>query len=172
MDTTARFISGINAIDGLTVVGNPEVSLFSFTTTKGNPYDLFDELNEKAWFVQFQLSNDYCPANLHLTVSKIHEHLVDEFLMDLKACVEKVQKKGLVKKATEKVTIEAVKKLAQNLSPENFEKLGKLLGFSNGKVPEKLALINRIMDVLPPDTVRNTLIDYMNDFYTFELERG
>ena len=171
MDTTARFISGINAIDGLEVVGNPEASLFSFTTTKGNPYDLFDELNEKGWFVQFQLSNDYCPANLHLTVSKIHEHLVDKFLLDLKACVEKVQKKGLVKKATEKVTIETVKKLAQNLSPENFEKLGKLLGFSNGKVPEKLALINRIMDVLPPDTVRNTLIDYMNDFYTVNEER-
>ena len=158
MDTTARFISGINAIDGLKVVGNPEVSLFSFTTTKG-------------WFVQFQLSNDYCPANLHLTVSKIHEGLVDEFLLDLKTCVEKVQKKGLVKKATEKVTIEAVKKLAQNLSPENFEKIGKILGFSNGKVPEKLALINRIMDVLPPDTVRNTLIDYMNDFYTLNEER-
>ena len=77
----------------------------------------------------------------------------------------------MVKKATEKVTIEAVKKLAQNLSPKNFEKIGKILGFSNGKVPEKLALINRIMDVLPPDTVRNTLIDYMNDFYTLNEER-
>lgn len=171
MNTTHRFIEGINAIDGLQVVGNPEVSLFSFTTTKGNPYDLFDELNEKRWFVQFQLSNEYCPANLHLTVSKIHETLVDEFLIDLKACHEKVQKKGLVKKATEKVTIETVKKLAQNLSSENFEKLGKILGFSNGAVPDKLALINRIMDVLPPDTVRNTLIDYMNDFYTVNEKR-
>lgn len=171
MNTTHRFIEGINAIDGLQVVGNPEVSLFSFTTTKGNPYDLFDELNEKRWFVQFQLSNEYCPANLHLTVSKIHETLVDEFLIDLKACHEKVQKKGLVKKATEKVTIETVKKLAQNLSSENFEKLGKMLGFSNGAVPDKLALINRIMDVLPPDTVRNTLIDYMNDFYTVNEKR-
>jgi len=171
MNTTHRFIEGINAIDGLQVVGNPKVSLFSFTTTKGNPYDLFDELNEKRWFVQFQLSNEYCPANLHLTVSKIHETLVDEFLIDLKACHEKVQKKGLVKKATEKVTIETVKKLAQNLSSENFEKLGNMLGFSNGVVPDKLALINRIMDVLPPDTVRNTLIDYMNDFYTVNEKR-
>ncbi|MDC0015194.1 aspartate aminotransferase family protein [Flavobacteriales bacterium] len=171
MNTTHRFIEGINAIDGLQVVGNPEVSLFSFTTTKGNPYDLFDELNEKRWFVQFQLSNEYCPANLHLTVSKIHETLVDEFLIDLKACHEKVQKKSLVKKATEKVTIETVKKLAQNLSSENFEKLGNMLGFSNGVVPDKLALINRIMDVLSPDTVRNTLIDYMNDFYTVNEKR-
>lgn len=170
MATTHKFIEGINAIDGLQVIGNPEVSLFSFTTTNGNPYDLFDELNEKGWFVQFQLSNDYCPANLHLTVSKIHEGLVDEFLVDLKTCQEKVQKKGLLKKAKEKVTIEAVKKLAQNLSPENFEKLGKMLGFSNGSVPDKLAMINRIMDVLPPDTVRNTLIDYLNVFYTVRRE--
>lgn len=171
MSTTARFIDGINSIEGLQVIGIPEVSLFSFTTTQGNPYDLFDELNDKGWFVQFQLSNDYSPANLHLTVSKIHENLVDEFIKDLKECHQKVQKKGLVKKAAEKVTIETVKKLAQNLSPENFDKLGKLLGFSNGKVPEKLALINKIMDVLPPDTVRNTLIDYMNDFYTLNQER-
>jgi len=171
MKTTQRFIEGINAIDGLQVVGKPEVSLFSFTTTKGNPYDLFDELNKKGWFVQFQLSNEYCSANLHLTISKIHEQLVEEFLKDLKECHEKVQKKGLMKKASEKVTIETVKKLAQNLSPQNFEKLGKILGFSNGKIPAKLALINRIMDVLPPDTVRNTLIDYMNDFYTINEDR-
>ena len=168
MKTTQRFIDGINAIEGLEVVGKPESSLFSFTTTIGNPYDLFDELNEKGWFVQFQLSNDYCPANLHLTVSKIHEGLVEDFLIDLKACHEKVQKKGLVKKATEKVTIETVKKLANNLSPANFEKLGKMLGFANGAVPDKLAMINRIMDILPPDTVKNTLIDYMNDFYSNE----
>lgn len=171
MATTQRFIEGINSIDGLTVIGNPEVSLLSFTTTKGNPYDLMDEMTEKGWFVQFQLSNDYCPANLHLTVSKIHEELVEHFLHDLQISVKQVLKKGVVKKATEKVTIETVKKLAQNLSPENFEKLGKLLGFSNGKVPDKLALINRIMDVLPPDTVRNTLIDYMNDFYTYHEKR-
>ena len=171
MSTTARFIDGINEIQGLEVIGNPEVSLFSFTTSKGNPYDLMDEMTEKGWFVQFQLSNDYCPANLHLTVSKIHENLVEKFLVDLKECHEKVQKKGIVKKATEKVTIETVKNLAQNISPENFEKLGKLLGFSNGKVPVKLALINRIMDVLPPETVRNTLIDYMNDFYTYKEAR-
>ena len=98
-------------------------------------------------------------------------------LLDAQPCrniwklYEKVQKKGLVKKATEKVTIETVKKLAQNLSSENFEKLGKMLGFSNGAVPDKLALINRIMDVLPPDTVRNTLINYMNDFYTVNEKR-
>lgn len=171
METTARFIEGINSIDGLEVIGNPEVSLLSFTTTKGNPYDLFDELNDKGWFVQFQLSNNYCPANLHLTVSKVHEDLVDEFIRDLRECHLRVLKKGLVKKASEKITIETVKKLAQNLSPENFEKLGKLLGFSNGKVPDKLALINRIMDVLPPDTVRNTLVDYMNDFYTLNQDR-
>lgn len=166
MTTTQKFIEGINKIEGLEVVGNPEVSLLSFVATKGNPYDLMDEMNEKGWFVQFQLSNDYCGANLHLTVSKIHEGLEEEFLVDLKTCHEKVQKKGLIKKATEKVTVETVKKLAQNMSPENFEKLGKILGFSNGKVPDKLALINKIMDVLPQDTVRNTLIDYMNDFYT------
>ena len=171
MKTTKRFIDGINAIEGLEVVGEPESSLFSFTTTKGNPYDLFDELNEKGWFVQFQLSNKYCPANLHLTVSKIHEGLVDNFLTDLKECHEKVLNKGMLKKAKEKVTIETVKKLANNLSPENFEKLGKMLGFSNGTVPDKLSLINQIMDVLPPDTVRNTLIEYMNDFYIYRNDR-
>lgn len=171
MATTHRFVEGISAMDGLEVIGNPEVSLFSFTTSKGNPYDLCDELNQRGWFVQFQLANDYCPANLHLTVSKIHEGLVEDFLYDLAKSHTKVQQKGMMKKAAEKVTIETVKKLAKNLSPENFEKLGKLLGFSNGKVPEKLALINRIMDVLPPDTVKNTLIDYMNDFYTHHETR-
>lgn len=171
IETTQKFIAGINAIDGLYVMGNPESSLLSFTSDSINIYDLMDEMVERGWHLQFQLKNDYSKANLHLTIAKAHKDLVEKFLIDLQDAVNQVKKKGFLKKASTKATVKTVSVLAKNLSPENFEKLGKMLGFSNGKVPDKLALVNEIMDSLPDETVKNTLLEYFNDFYTYSEER-
>ncbi len=171
LETTRRFIEGINAIEDLEVMGKPESSLLSFTSDKLSIYDLMDEMVERGWHLQFQLSNEYSKSNLHLTVARAHKDLVDDLLKDLSEAVAKVKKKGFLKKAGTKATVKTVSALAKNMSPENFEKLGKLLGFSNGKVPDKLALVNEIMDVLPEETVKNTLLEYFNDFYTYSEER-
>lgn len=171
LDTTRRFIEGINKIEGLYVMGAPDSSLLSFTSDKISIYDLMDEMVERGWHLQFQLSNEYSKANLHLTVMDQHKELVDDLLKDLQDAVNTVKKKGLLKKVGTKATVKTVSTLAKNLSPENFEKLGKMLGFSNGKVPDKLALVNQIMDTLPEDTVKNTLLEYFNDFYTYQEER-
>lgn len=171
LDTTRRIIEGVNSIDGLEVMGKPDSSLLSFTSEKLSIYDLMDEMVERGWHLQFELSNEYSKANLHLTVMKTHKNLVEPLLNDLREAVEKVKKKGLLKKVGTKATVKTVSTLAKNLSPENFEKLGKMLGFSNGKVPEKFALLNEIMDSLPEETIKNTLLEYFNDFYTYQEER-
>lgn len=171
LDTTRRFVKGINNIEELHVLGTPDSSLLSFSSDKISIYDLMDEMVERGWHLQFQLSNEYSKANLHLSVTRPHADLVDALLADLQDAVNVVKKKGFLKKAGTKATVKTVSALAKNLSPENFEKLGKMLGFSNGKVPDKLALVNQIMDVLPDDTVKNTLLEYFDDFYTYQEER-
>jgi sphinganine-1-phosphate aldolase len=171
METTQKFITGINAFEELYVMGNPESSLLSFTSDTVNIYDLMDEMVDRGWFLQFQLKNDYSKANLHLTIARAHKDLADNFLKDLRDAVDQVKKKGFLKKASTKATVKAVSVLAKNMSPGNFEKLGKMLGFSNGKVPDKLALVNEIMDTLPDETVKNTLLEYFNDFYTYSENR-
>lgn len=168
MATTKRFVDGINSIDGLEVVGKPEASLISFITTQGNPYDLTDELHAKGWLVQFQLSNDYCPANIHLTITKIHETMVDDFIADLKACHKKVKQKGFLQKSAEKLTVDTVKRIAEYVTNDSFEKMNKALGLTDGSVPKKTGFINQIMDVLPSDKAKSTIIDYMNEFYTYK----
>lgn len=171
LDTTRKFVEGINKIEGLYVMGSPDSSLLSFTSDKLSIYDLMDEMVDRGWHLQFQLSNEYSKANLHLTVMRPHAELVEQLLSDLQEAVNVVNKKGFLKKAGTKATVKTVATLAKNMSPENFEKLGKMLGFSNGKVPDKLALVNEIMDTLPEDTVKNTLLEYFNDFYTYQEER-
>lgn len=171
LETTQKFIAIINSIPELEVMGTPESSLFSFTSDKISIYDLMDEMVDRGWHLQFQLKSDYSKANLHLTIARAHKDLVEEFSVAIKESVAACKKKGFLKKAGTKATVKTVSALAKNMSPENFEKLGKLLGFSNGKVPDKLALVNEIMDTLPDDTVKNTLLEYFNDFYTYQEER-
>lgn len=171
MATTKKITAGINAIDDLYVMGNPEVSLLSFTSDKISVYDLMDAMVDKGWFLQFQLSSDCSKANLHMTIAKAHKETADQFLLDLQVAVNQVKKKSLLKKVSSKATVKTAVALANNLSPDNFGKLGKLLGFSNGKVPDSFATVNEIMDTLPDDTVKNTLLEYFNDFYTYKENR-
>ncbi len=171
MATTKKIIKGINAIEDLYVMGKPEVSLLSFTSDSISVYDLMDAMVDRGWFLQFQLSSDYSKANLHMTIAKAHKETADQFLLDLAEAVKQVQKKSLLKKVGSKATVKTAVALANNLSPDNFNKLGKLLGFSNGKVPETFATVNEIMDTLPDATVKNTLLEYFNDFYTYKEKR-
>ena len=171
LETTQKLVNGINAIEELEVLGNPDATILSFTSEKINIYDLYDVMNHKGWFLQFQMTSDYCPANLHMNITMAHGPKVENFLAELKEGVKEVTKKGVLKKLGTQATVKAAVALASNLSPENFKKLEKLLGFSNGKVPENFALINQIMDKLPNETVKSTLVAYFNDFYTYQENR-
>src|SRR5690606_10827528 len=99
--------------------------LLSFTSDTISVYDLMDAMTANGWFLQFQLSSNCTKANLHMTIAKAHKETADQFLIDLQIAVNQVKKKSLLKKLSSKATVKAAVALANNLSPDNFSKLGK-----------------------------------------------
>jgi len=86
METSRRLIDGINAIDGLRVIGKPPVNVFAFGGDKVNTFALAEAMGQRRWHLEPQ----HMPACLHMTISPFHANVVDAFLADLAAAAKEV----------------------------------------------------------------------------------
>ena len=77
-DATRRFQAGIEAIPGLRITHQPDLSLFEFGAEEGVDIGAVgDVMDDKGWNLDRQ------QGGLHLMVSPFHAKIVDEFLADL-----------------------------------------------------------------------------------------
>jgi len=163
MDATDRLRAGIEATEGIHILGNPDMSILAFGSEELDIYALGDELNLLGWHFDRQQG----PPSLHLTVSQVHYDVVDDFLADLAVAVEKVRKFSVHKLAT-KAQVTAFKGL-QVLMPHGlFKKLQE--AYSGGGVSHgRSAAMYGMMGALKgsgdlKDLVKNVL----HGFYTLE----
>ena len=89
MNTTRRFIEGINAIDGLRVLGNPPASVLAYGSSdkRLNCYAIADFMTQRGWHIDRQQR----PPAIHLMVNPGHAKIVDTYLEDLRAAVAHVR---------------------------------------------------------------------------------
>ena len=82
-----RFQDSINAIEGLTVLGKPDMSLFAYTSTTMDIYAIATGMEDRGWMV----SKDAVPFKaIHFMQSPGHEPYVDAYLSHLEDVVELV----------------------------------------------------------------------------------
>ncbi|MFX0098468.1 MAG: pyridoxal phosphate-dependent decarboxylase family protein [Candidatus Hodarchaeota archaeon] len=87
-ETADKMMKGINEIPELHVIGNPVMTVFGYGSDVIDMYALGDVMESKGWFMD-RLQK---PPALHCMVVNINQaKLVDEFLKDLKECVEIVK---------------------------------------------------------------------------------
>ncbi len=85
MNATRRIREGIGSIDGLHVMGEPDGTVIAFGSDTIDVYVLRDALKKRKWYLESQ----HLPPCLHMTISPVHDDVVDDFLLDLKeACGE------------------------------------------------------------------------------------
>jgi glutamate/tyrosine decarboxylase-like PLP-dependent enzyme len=83
MSATKRLIEGVEAIDGLHVWGEPEMSVVAVGSHEHNIFGIADALNERGW----QFDRQEGPPAIHLMASPRHNVVVDDFLSDLREAV-------------------------------------------------------------------------------------
>jgi glutamate/tyrosine decarboxylase-like PLP-dependent enzyme len=86
MDTTRRLIDGINAIEGLHLLGQPDMSVFAVGSDTLDVHTVGDALDAFGWHPDRQQK----PPALHFMLTPAHEAIVDTFLADLRESVRKV----------------------------------------------------------------------------------
>jgi len=90
METTEKLINGIQAIQGLKIMGKPQMSVFAYGTTdlKINIFALGDVMANKGWHID-RLQR---PEGLHAMVTPAHADVADQYLEDLQASLEFLKK--------------------------------------------------------------------------------
>jgi glutamate/tyrosine decarboxylase-like PLP-dependent enzyme len=157
-----RLVSGVNAIEGLHVLGQPDMCMFSFASEVINVYQLADEMKKHGWYLQGQFSTPLSPRNLHVSVNYGTVEKVEALLADLKECVESTKKLTPIDAAFIR---EQIGQLMQNPSPEAFGALAEMAGIRGSALPDEMALINEVLDALPDEVANMLLIDYFNELY-------
>jgi len=148
METTVYLQAGINAIPGLKVLSNPEMSVFAIGSDMLDVYELADELELRGW----HLDRQHFPTCLHITVNYMHAAVKEEFLGDLAACTEIVRAPSARKTAGRLVV--GIANGAARVLPEAWmsrimEKVSGMLGGSGGGLPSRMAPMYGLIGSLP-----------------------
>ena len=160
---TKKLIDGVNAIEGLQVLGEPAMCMFSFKSDTINVYQLADVMSKRGWYIQGQFSTPLTPRNLHISVNHGTVHNVDELLEDLRECVEIVKESTPIDGAAIRTLVgEAL----QSPDPEAaFGQLAASAGLAGTELPTEMAFINEVLDALPDELCNVFLVNYFNDLY-------
>lgn len=129
MNSTQKLKEGIGSLPGLKVIGNPVMSVFSFSSDRHEIYRVGDELAKRGW----NLDKLQFPPALHMTVSSINTGHEKEFLDALKESLAVVEGHK-IGEASSNVLISVVKTLSGILPERWFRKLSrKFSAIMNGK---------------------------------------
>jgi len=80
MKTTLRLKEGIQEIDTLNIISNPDMSILAFTSSNDDIYNIGDALASRGW----HLDRLQFPEALHLTVTQLNIGMEELFIQDLK----------------------------------------------------------------------------------------
>ena len=162
-EANKKLIDGINRIEGLEVLGQPVMSMFSFKSDVLNVYQLADEMNKRGWYIQGQFSTPLTPRNLHISVNHGTMHNADALLKDLGECVEIVKRSTPIDSNAIRAMVGAA---LQSPDPEAaFGQLAASAGLAGTELPSEMAFINEVLDALPDELCNVFLVNYFNDLY-------
>jgi glutamate/tyrosine decarboxylase-like PLP-dependent enzyme len=107
IETARRMVEGVRAVEGLTVLGEPEAHLVAIAAAPGweDRVDIFavgDALQRRGWFHDRQKP----PDTLHATVSAGNAPVIEDYLRDLAASVEEVLGQRVDDRSTNYATLE------------------------------------------------------------------
>lgn len=164
---TDGIVAGVAGIDGLSVMAAPDSTLVTLLTDRTcDPFTVADEMKERGWYLQPQLSYAGAPPNLHLTVSAATLAHLDELLVALADSVAVAVAAGPVVVDPEVVAfIEALDPAV--LSDDDFDGLLAASGLvgqnADGlSLPPRLAGVNALLDVASPPMREALLVAFLD----------
>lgn len=152
----------IASIPELYLLAEPDMTLLSFGSDKVNVFHIIDEMNLKGWYIQPSLSFDGVPANIHLSVTLSNVAHTDRFITDLKQSVADAEKlpSGELLPHVRQILEKEGEAILKDPLP-----LFALAGIQGGRMPERMAPVNEVLDSLPPQWRETILLQVTNAFF-------
>lgn len=149
---------------GFQIVGNPESTIFAFSSDSLDIFEVASILREKGWFLQVQPGSVELgiPPSLHLNSNPVHEKASEEFLKSLKEVVTELSSK-------KKLTFsERLGKLGIDLEADLSKKENVVKLFTSPESPLKKdrTLLYEFIRHLPPDVIEEAFKEMVNDDFS------
>ncbi len=90
METARALMNGVDSVPGLHVMGQPDMSVFAFTSDSLDVYAVADAMDARGWNMDRQQK----PPSLHIMVTPAHQGIVPQFLSDLDECARSLTAEG------------------------------------------------------------------------------
>ncbi len=163
IDIVKEIKEGIEKITELYMVAEPEMTLLAFSSETVNVFHIIDEMNLKGWYIQPSLSFDDIPACIHLSVTLSNVGQSAAFIKDLQDSVEKAKKlpsSELLSMFNLVMEEKGVDDLLSNPGP-----ILELAGIKNGRMPDRMAPVNEVLDAISPEFREKLLLGVTNSFF-------
>jgi sphinganine-1-phosphate aldolase len=161
LGATRRVADAIERIDGLRLLGRPEMNLVAFTSDSVSVFHVIDEMKARGWYIQPQLSYGGSKENIHLSINPASVKWVDAMLKDLRECVQQahaLDTGGLAAAVRESFgSIDP-----DSLSEETFGQMLGMAGVHGTQLPTRMAEINEVLNALPVRLRERLLTEFLN----------
>ena len=162
LEGTKEIVAGISALPGLRIVGRPEMTLLAIASDEVSVFHLIDEMKFLGWYLQPQLRCGELPENFHLLIQPSNLPWRGKLIEDLETAVERARKLPRSGAAGQIATF--FESLDPNMSSgEGFGELLEAVGIEGTVLPERMAPINEILNVLPRKSANLLLIEFFNE---------
>ncbi|TDC54879.1 aspartate aminotransferase family protein [Actinomadura sp. KC345] len=165
MKSAERLIEGVAGIPGLRVLGEPVAPLVAVASSDPalDVFVLADEARSRGWFFQPQLSYQGIPPNLHFTLTGVSD--VEPLLAALAGSAEAAR--GAGPPDVPSGLADALADLdLDSLDDAGFAGLLASVGVDPaGDGEPEMAVVNTILDALPPATREALLIRFLSALY-------
>ncbi len=163
-DATRRLVDGVREIPDLRVLVEPHSNLLAFTSDTVSVFHICDEMKFRGWFIQPQLAFGGSKENIHLSINPKAVECVEPMLADLRDCVDAARAlpSGQLAAAVEPMLTDLP---PGGLTPEMFASLLGAVGVQGTSLPDRMAPINEVLNVLPPRVREQMLIAFVNSLY-------
>lgn len=182
-------------VPALRVLGDPRASLLAVAGEGVDVLHVADEMRERGWYVQPQLTYAGLPANLHLTVTPATLPVVDELLDALAASVEAARALP-PSTADPGLAALAAELRPEELTPDDIEQIFAVVGLGSGGgdadgagaggdaadgakdsgtgsagaqggtgLPRRMAPVLALLDVMPPPLKERLLAEFVGRMY-------
>ncbi len=157
MLASIRLRQGIDAIDGVRILGEPHMSVMGIGGVNTDVYEVGDLMQERGWHLDRQQN----PNSLHLTINQAHIASHEEFLRDLRECVAECRREPLdyaLHQAKFTATRVATRVIPDVILSPVMKAASGALGVGDGELPTRSAAMYGLMASLPNSGDLETMV--------------
>lgn len=161
-EATKQMLEGIAEIEGIEVLGRPDMCMFTLASRDVNIFEVDDELNLRGWKMVPQFACGGSPANLHVSLTQANVPHAGFFVDDLKEVVGTLRREGSKVNTGELTSI--VEGVADQPVEEIMAAVIPHIGLSGMDLPERMAPLNTVLNLLPAGKRDQLLTFFFNMF--------